>query len=226
MSNWQVVLLEPAKIVLSQISQFLVNVLLVVIILVIGWIIAKIIKTLVTKLLRAIKLDQLSDRIDLDTILAKGGISYSLSELIGVMCYWLALLITFVVAVNAIGLTVAADLLNRIVLYVPNIIAAVFILILGMFVATLLSNIVKTAANNAGVSQAKLLGKIVEVVVIIFAVAITLEQLGIAAKIIELTISIILASLGLSVALAFGLGCKDIAARFISDLIDSIKSKK
>ena len=226
MSNWQVVLLEPAKTVLSQISQFLVNVLLVVIILLIGWIIAKIIKTLVTKLLRAIKLDQLSDQINLDGVLAKGGISYSLSELIGVICYWLAVLITFVVAVNAIGLTVAADLLNRVVLYVPNIIAAVFILILGMFVATLLSNIVKTAANNAGVSQAKLLGKIVEVVVIIFAAVITLEQLGIAAKIIELTISIVLASLGLGVALAFGLGCRDLAAKYISDLIESIKSKK
>ena len=226
MSNWQVVLLEPAKTVLSQIGQFLINVFLVVIILIIGWIIAKIIRTLVTKFLRAIKLDQLSDRIDLDNILAKGGIGYSLSELMGVMCYWLALLITFVVAVNAVGLTVAADLLNRIVLYVPNIIAAVFILILGMFVATLLSNIVKTAANNAGVSQSKLLGKIAEVLVLIFAVVIAVEQLGIAAKIIELTISIILASLGLGVALAFGLGCRDIAGKFISELVDSIKSKK
>ncbi len=226
MSYWQVVLLEPAKTVLSQISQFLVNVLLVVIILIIGWIIAKIIKTLVTKLLRTIKLDQLSDRIDLDSILAKGGMSYSLSELIGIICYWLALLITFVIAINAIGLTVAADLLNRIVLYVPNIIAAVFILISGMFVATLLSNIVKTAANNAGVSQAKLLGKIAEVLVLIFAVVIAEEQLGIAAKIIELTISIILASLGLGAALAFGLGCRDLAAKFVSELIESLKSKK
>jgi len=226
MSNWQVVLLEPAKTVLSQISQFLVNVLLVVIILFIGWIIAKAIKTLVTKILRTIKLDQLSDQINLESVLAKGGISYSLSELIGVICYWLALLITFVVAVNAIGLTVAADLLNRIVLYVPNIIAAIFILILGMFVATLLSNIVKTAANNAGVSQAKLLGKIVEVLVLMFAVVITLEQLHIATKIIELTITVLLASLGLALALAFGLGCHELAAKYVSELIESLKSKK
>ncbi len=226
MSNWQVVLLEPAKTVLSQISQFLVNVLLVVIILFIGWIIAKAIKTLVTKILRTIKLDQLSDQINLESVLAKGGISYSLSELIGVICYWLALLITFVVAVNAIGLTVAADLLNRIVLYVPNIIAAIFILILGMFVATLLSNIVKTAANNAGVSQAKLLGKIVEVLVLMFAVVITLEQLHIATKIIELTITVLLASLGLALALAFGLGCRELAAKYVSELIESLKSKK
>jgi hypothetical protein len=226
MSDWQTVLLEPAQTVLSQIGQFLINVLMVVVILIVGWIIAKFIKALVTKVLRTIKLDDLSDRIKLDNVLAKGGISYSLSELIGVICYWLGLLITFVVAINAIGLTVAADLLNRIVLYIPNIIAAIFILILGMFVATLLSNIVRTAANNAGLSQAKLLSKVVEMVVVVFAIAISLEQLGIGAKIIELFISIVLASIGLGAALAFGLGCKDIAARFLSDVIDNLKSKK
>jgi len=226
MNDWQVVLVEPAKTVLSQIGQFVINVLLVVVILIIGWVVAKIIKTLVTRVLRAIKIDQLSDRIELDNMLAKGGIGYSLSELIGVMCYWLALLIAFVVAINAIGLTVAADLLNRVVLYVPNVIAAVFILILGLFVATLLSNIVKTAANNAGVAQTKILGKSVEAVVVIFTIAIALEQLGIAAKIIELTITIILASLGLGLALAFGLGCRDLAGKFVSEFVESLKSKK
>lgn len=225
MSNWQVVLLEPAKTVLTQISRFLVNALLVIIILIIGWVIAKFIRTVVTRVLRAVKLDELSDRIELDSILAKGGITYSLSELVGVICYWLGLLVTFVVAINAVGLTIAADLLNRIILYVPNIIAAIFILILGMFIATLLSNIVQTAASNAGLSQTKLLGKIAEVAVIIFAIAITLEQLGIGAEIIKLTTSILLGSLGLGLALAFGLGCKDIAAKFTSELIDKLKKK-
>jgi len=226
MSNWQAVLMEPAKILLTQIGQFLINVLLVIVILIIGWIISKFIKALVTKLLRAVKLDELSGRIELDNILAKGGINYSLSELMGVICYWLALLVTFVVAINAIGLTVAADLLNKVVMYIPNIIVAIFILILGMFLATLLSNIVRTAANNAGVAQSKLLGKIVEVVVAVFVIAITLEQLGIGARVLELFITVILASIGLGLALAFGLGCKDIAAKAISELIDSIKSKK
>ncbi|MCX5701773.1 MAG: hypothetical protein NTW64_02185 [Candidatus Omnitrophica bacterium] len=223
MSNWQAVLLEPAKAVLAQVGNFLISVLLVLIILLIGWLISKLIKALVTKVLRAVKLDELSDRIELDKVMEKGGIKYSLSELIGVIFYWVGILVTFVVAINAVGLTVAADLLNRIVLYVPNIIAAIFILVLGMFVATLLSNIVKTAANNAGLSQSKLLGRVTEVVVILFALTITLEQLGIQAKIIELTISIILASIGLGLALAFGLGCRDMAARFVSELIDKMK---
>ena len=128
-------------------------------------------------------------------------------------------------AINAVGLTIAADLLNRIVLYIPNIIAAIFILILGMFVATLLSSIVQTAASNAGLSQAKILGKVVEVVVMVFAIAMTLEQLNIGGKIIELTITILVGSLGLGLALAFGLGCKDIAARFIGDSIEKLKKK-
>jgi len=226
MSGWQVVLIEPAKTVLSQIGIFLSNLLLVIIILIVGWIIAKLIKTLVTKLLRSLKIDDIAERIQLDDILAKGGIKYSLSELIGAICYWLALLVTFVVAINAIGLTIAADLLNRIVLYVPNIIAAIFILILGMFVSALLSNIVQTAASNAGLFQAKFLGKVAEIVVIVFAVAITMEQLGIGAKIIELVVSIILASLGLSFALAFGLGCKDMAGKFLADFVEKLKTKK
>jgi hypothetical protein len=223
MSNWQGILLEPARVVLSQIGQFLVYVLLVIIILILGWILSKLIKSLVVRVLRAVKIDDISDRIELDSILAKGGIKYSLSELVGVIFYWFGILITFVVAINAVGLTIAADLLNKIVLYVPNIIAAIFILILGMFVATLLRNIVHTAATNAGLSQTKLLAKIVEVIVAVFAIIIAMEQLGINAKIIEVAISIALASLGLGFALAFGLGCKDIAARFLSELIEKIK---
>ncbi|HTY45510.1 MAG TPA: hypothetical protein VMD52_05935 [Patescibacteria group bacterium] len=226
MSNWQVILLEPATTILSQIGQFIVNILLVLIILLIGWTLSKLIKALVTKGLRAVKLDQLSDRIELDSLLAKGGIDYSLSELIGVICYWLGLLVTFVVAINAIGLTIAADLLNRVILYVPNVIAAIFILIAGMFVATIMRNIVQTTSINAGIAQDKLLGKLVEVIVLIFTLAIVLEQLNIGAKLIELTISILLASLGLGIALAFGLGCKDIAARFVSDLIEKVKTRK
>jgi len=226
MGNWQAVLVEPARAVLSQIGQFLMNLLLVIIILIVGWVISKIIKTLVVRALRVIRLDQISSRIELDDLLAKGGINYSLSELIGVICYWLALLVTFVVAINALGLTIAADLLNRVILYIPNIIAAIFIVILGLFVATLLRNVVQTAANNAGLSQANLLSKIVDLVIVIFTVAIALEQLNIGAKIIELTTTVVLGSLGLGAALAFGLGCKDIAARFVNDLLNSIKSKK
>ena len=95
MSSWQVVLLEPARSVLAQIGQFVMNILLVLIILIVGWIISKLIRAVVTKALRMVKIDELSDRIGLEALLEKGSIGYSLSELLGIICYWLALLVTF-----------------------------------------------------------------------------------------------------------------------------------
>jgi hypothetical protein len=212
MSDMQVWLLEPAQSIIQQVSQFFIYLLLVIFILIIGWLLSKLLKVVVVKLLKTLKLDVLADKIELDELLKKGGLTYTLSELIGVIFYWIGLLVTFMSAMNAVQFTIAAELLNKVVLYIPNIIAAIFILILGMFMATLLKNIVKTAANNAGLSQSNLLSKIVEVVVGVFAVI--------------MTISIVLASLGLALALAFGLGCKDIAAKFTAELIESVKGKK
>jgi hypothetical protein len=226
MSNWQLYFVEPTKTIIARIYEFGINILLVLVILIIGWIFSRILKFVIEKLLKSIKLDELADKIELDSLFAKGGITYTLSELIAVVFYWLGLLVTFVIAFNAVNLPIAADLLNRVVLYIPNVIAGIFILILGMFVATMLRNIVFTAANNAGLSQAKLLSKIVEAVIVVFAVMITLEQLGIGARIIELMVSIILASIGLGLALSFGFGCQDLAKRFMNDLVEKLKSKK
>ncbi len=226
MSNVQLVLLEPAKAVLSQIVQFLINVLLVVLVLLIGWLVARAVKTIVTKALRIMKLDVLSDRLELDSLLEKGGIKYSISELLGTVSYWLVLLVTFVVAMNVINLTVAAALLEKVVLFIPNIIAAVFILVLGLFVGTLLRNIVLTAANNAGVVQANMISKLAEVVVIAFAAITAIKQLGIDVRLVELLITITLSALGLAAGLAFGLGCKDLAGKATAEFLDKIKSKK
>jgi hypothetical protein len=223
MDGWTQVFLDPAKQVLSQVGQFVVNVLLFLILLLLGWLISRFIRTVVTKALRAAKLDDISDQIELDSLLAKGGISYSLSELIGVMCYWLALLVTFVVAINAVGLTVTADLLNKIILYIPNVIVAIFVLLLGMFFSTVLGNIVRTATANAGVSQGGLLTNIVRTLITVFAVFMALEQLQIGVKVSEITLAIILGSIGLGCALAFGLGCKDVAGKFMNEIIEKVK---
>ena len=193
--DWEAILIEPTRTILNQIGTFLSSLVGVILILIIGWLIAKVIKGAITKLLKIIKVDTISERIKVDEFLAKGGIKYSLSELIGVICYWLVLLIALVIAVNTVGLVIAADLLNRIVLYIPNVIAGIFILVLGMFVATFLGSVVQTIAINAGIAQSKLLGKIVEIIVIIFAIAITLEQLNIGTTVVGLAINIILASI-------------------------------
>jgi hypothetical protein len=224
MYYWNEILLVPAKTILAQVSQFIVSVLLVLLLLIVGWAISTfIIKAGVTRLLKILKLDELADRIELTGILSKGGVKYSLSELVGETAYWLSILITFVVALNAAGLTIAADLLQRIGLFVPNVIAAIFILIAGMFLAVVMRNIVITSASNAGFSQVNLFGKITEIVIGVFAVAMALEQLQIGAMIIQMTVTIILGSLGLGFALAFGLGCKDIVGKSVEKILQELK---
>jgi hypothetical protein len=220
----QTIVVEPGKTVLYQIAHFVSNLLLVIFLLLIGWLVSQfVIKVGVTRLLKAVKIDDLSKRIELDQMLSKGGITSTLSELLGEICYWVSLLITFVVALNAVGLSIAADLLQRIVLYIPNIVAAIFILIVGMLSAVILRNVVKTSATNMRITHVNFLSKLAEVVVMVFTIATALEQLQIGARIVELTISIVLASLGLGFALAFGLGCKDLVGKSVSSFLDKVK---
>ena len=221
--DWQVILVDPMKEVLAQAGKFVGKMVLMLVIILVGSIISKGIQSLITKVLKTIKVDDLADRIEIDAALAKGGIKSTLSELVGIVFYWLGLLITFVIAVNAVGLTATADLLSRIVLYVPNIIAATFILIMGLFVSTILHNIVQTAAANAGIAIAKTLANLARAVVIVFAVLITLEQLNIGVATINLVLMIGLGSIGLASALAFGFGCQGIAAKYMQEWIEKLK---
>ncbi len=223
--GWQALIIEPTKAMLTRAGVFIPILVGVILILVIGWIIAKVLQQLVTRGLKAIQLDNISEKAGLADILAKGDIRYTLSELIGVIVYWLAMLIVIITAINAIGLTVAAELLDKIVLYVPNVVAGIFILVIGMFLATFVSGLVRTTAANAGIGQSKGLGQIAQVVIIIFAIIVALDQF-IRTDVLKNSINIVLASIGLALALAFGLGCKEIAARFVSDLIEKAKGKK
>ena len=223
---WRGLLVGPGKIALLQIGNFFLNLSLIILILIIGWVIARVVRTIVVRILKIIRLDVLSERTRLEGLLQRGGVKYTFSELLGAICYWLLLLVALVVAVNAVGLSAAADLLNRIILYIPNVIAAIFILMLGAFLARVLANVVQVATANAGIAQSKLLAKIVEIAIIIFALAITLEQLNIGKTIIGFAVNIILASLGLGFALAIGLGCKDIIGKAVAEWIEKFKSPK
>jgi len=92
-----------------------------------------------------------------------------------------------------------------------------------MFVSTMLAGIIRTAAGNAGIKQARLLGQITQVVVIGFAIVVSLEQLNIGRIIIASAVQIILAAIGLGMAIAFGLGCKEIAGKYMADTLNKLK---
>ncbi|MBU1147828.1 MAG: hypothetical protein KKD11_05685 [Candidatus Omnitrophica bacterium] len=223
--DWNSVVMEPVTQMLARVAGFLPTFIGVLVILIAGWIIAGALKNVVVKVLKLIQLDTASEKSGLGDILRRGGIRQTVSELIGVLIYWLIMLMVFMTALNALGMTVAAALLDKVILYIPNVIAAMFILSLGIFFSSMVGTIVRTASSNAGITQAKFLGQATQVVIMIFAAIITLEQLNIASSVLNLTINIILASMGLALALAVGLGSKDIAGKLMQDLINKMKGK-
>ncbi len=223
--DWTFVVMESVREMLTRVGVFVPKLIGLLLILIIGWLLAKFIEALIVRSLKLIRLDTLAEKSGTSNFLAKGGIKYTLSELIGVLVYWLVVLIVFITALNAMQWTVAAEVLNAIVAYIPNIIVSVFILVLGMFVATLLSTIIRTTASNAGITQSRLLGQITQIVVIVFASVMALQQLKIETGIILNVINIVLAATGLALGLAFGLGCKDIAGRIVEDAVSKLKKK-
>ena len=223
--DWSNVVMEPVTAMLARVAGFLPILIGVLVILIAGWIIAGLLKNFVVKVLKLIQLDTASEKSGLGDVLRRGGIRQTLSELIGVLIYWLVMLLVFMTALNALGMTVAASLLDKVILYIPNVIAAVFILALGIFFSSMLGTVVRTASSNAGITQAKFLGQLTQVVIMIFAAMITLEQLNIASSVLNLAINIILASMGLALAIAFGLGSKDAAGKLMDDFIGKLKGK-
>lgn len=221
--GWNAIILEPAKTILNNAATYLSKVCAILVILIIGWIIAKVVQNVVTRFLKVAQLDIAADKAGITKILTKGDIKHTLAELIGLLVYWLIMLIVVVAAINALNLTVAAQLLNQIVTYVPSVITAVFILAVGMFVAVIAATAVNTVAVNTGVSQAQLLSKLTHTVIVVLAVIMALEQLKIATTTINLVISIVLGAVGLALAIAFGLGSKDEAAKIVKRTLDNLK---
>jgi hypothetical protein len=142
----------------------------------------------------------------------------TVSQVVSGLVYWLIMIMVLVMVVNALGFPKASDILESLFAYIPRVIAALFVLVVAMFLATFVSGIVHTAAGNAKLPNPDLLAGISRWAIIIFAVTISLAQLGIAPMLVTTTFNIILGGAVLALALAFGLGGRDAAARYLDEL--------
>ena len=221
--DWNAILLDPLRNFVGQLVAFLPNLLAVVAILLGGWIVAKVIQGVLGRVLRAVKADTLAEKVQLAEMLVRGGIERTFSELVGVLAYWLVMLVVLVAALNALQLTATAELLEGFVGFLPSIVTAVLVLILGILAAGFLAATVRTVATNAGIAQAQILGKSMQSIAIIFAVVVALQQLQI--QFVGDAFLIILGAISFGAALAFGLGCRDLAGRWVSDLVDRLSPK-
>jgi len=142
----------------TRITAFLPELIGAIIIFIVGWIVARLIKLGVVKLLMLVRFEKATEKTGVNEFLQKGNIARTPSEIIGVLVYWFIMILVIIASLDALGLPIVSDLLNSIFLYIPNVVAAIIVLILGFLVGNLLSAVVRTAASNAGFKAANGVG--------------------------------------------------------------------
>jgi len=217
--------LEPLRVFMVQMGEFLPKLALAVVILIAGWMIAKIVRFAVVRGLKAVNFNVLTDRAGMDGFLKRGGLKADTSGLLAQILYWLVVLATLMVAFNTLGLAYVTDLIGRIVLFIPKVIVAVLILAFGAYFARFLSTSVMAYCKNVGIQDADLLGKVTMYAVMIFVAVIALDQMNIGGDILRLTFLVLLSGVVLALAIAFGLGGQKWAGTMLERLVSTRKTK-
>lgn len=209
------VVTQPLRDVFQKLVAFLPNLLTGIIVFAIGLVVAWLVKILVVRIVRLLKLEAAFTRSGLTDALQRMAVKDTPDKLIGRMFFWLVTLLFFVLALSAMRVPVIDQLLERFLLYLPNVLVALIIMTLGYFLGNFLGRAALIASVNAGVRLSALLSKGVKTVILLFAFAMALEQLGIGRSTVIAAFTIVFGGAVLALALAFGLGGQDLARKLL-----------
>ncbi|MFH1335207.1 MAG: hypothetical protein ABII96_01705 [Candidatus Zixiibacteriota bacterium] len=213
--------LKPLKTMAEKIVTLIPSLLGALFIVLLGWLLARILKTALIKLLVAVRFEKFSERSGLSRFLSRGDIKHSLAEILGTVFFWIILLFFIYVATDVLHWTLIRDVINQIISFIPKLIAAVLIIIAGVLLSSFFKGLIKVAATSYALTHRELIGRIVQYLIIFFSVAVSLEQLGIATHILVNSVLIIIGAMAFGLALAFGLGSKDIVGRIVNKMLES-----
>jgi small-conductance mechanosensitive channel len=184
-------------------------------IIIVGWFVASLIERGLAAVLRAIRFNELSERAGLSDFVRRMGMNTDAAGMIGLVVKWFVRLIALVVAFDALGLPAVSDVLRQLLLWLPNVIVALVVLVIGGLAARALSNVVRGAASEAELSNGNFLSKAAAIVVWSFAIVVAVNQLGIATELVNTLFMAIVGALALALGLAFGLGGRETAAEIL-----------
>ncbi len=209
------VMVEPVRVFLAQVGELLPRLGLALIVLIAGWLIAKMARFAVVRALRALNFHVVSERAGIDGFLRDGGMDVGMTDILATLVYWLVILAALVLGFNLLGLAYITDLLMRVLLFVPKVMVAVLILGFGAYFARFVGNSVTVYCRNVRLQDAEALGTLARYAILIFVVLIALDQVHIGGDIVRQTFLILLAGVVFALALAFGLGGREWAAAFL-----------
>lgn len=204
----------------EQVLMFVPQLLGMTIVFVVGLVVASVLSHLVERALNAIKLNQVVAQTGIDKEFARAGVNFDLSKFFSKLVYWLIVIVTIVLVTNSLfGQDTVTNLLMPLFAFIPNVAAAVIILLGSVILANFLKNVIQAAIVGARLHAPKFLGTVAWWSVVVFGFIAALRQLGIGDFIVSIASTVITAAVfgtALAFALAFGLGLKDQAPSWLS----------
>lgn len=209
------VMLEPLRVFLTQVGDFLPRLALALIVLIAGWLIAKMVRFAISRGLRKVNFNVVTERAGIDGFLHDGGIRMDATDILAWLIYWIVILAALVVGFNMLGLSYVTDLLSRVLLFVPKVLVALLILAFGAYFARFVGHAISAYFRNVHMQDADLLGNLARYAILAFVVLIALDQVNVGGDIVRQTFLILLAGVVFALALAFGLGGREWAAELL-----------
>jgi hypothetical protein len=209
------VMIEPVDRFLERVLQFLPDILTSILIFISGIVLGLILKNLLARFFRAIRIDKLSERYGIVEMLKKGMIKEPISLILSKLFGWLTVISFSIISLRSLNVPAIEQILEKFILYLPNVFVAIIILLFGYLLSNFLGRAALIAAVNAGWKVSGLVGRLVKLTIFLLAVTMALEQLGIGRETIIITFAIIFGGVVLALAIAFGLGGKDIAKEYL-----------
>jgi len=209
------VMLEPLRVFLAQVADFLPRLALALVVLIAGWLVAKAVRFAIARGLRKVNFHVVTERAGIDGFLHDGGIRMDATDILAWLVYWIVILAALVVGFNMLGLAYVTDLLSRVLLFVPKVLVALLILAFGAYFAKFVGNAVSAYFRNLHMQDADLLGNLARYAILAFVVLIALDQVNVGGDIVRQTFLILLAGVVFALALAFGLGGREWAAELL-----------
>lgn len=201
---------------LGEIVKWLPNLFGALVLLLVGWLVARLVQFVIGGLLRRLRLDALTERVGISRLLSNAGLDSSVSNLLARLAYWLLLFVFVLAAAESLGLIGVTETLNKLVGYLPNVLAAAFILLLGSLIAQVIGDAMGKMTTQAGVATGPALGQVVRYTLLVFTIILALGQLGIQTDLLTIAASALVIAVTLALALAFGFGSRDLARNIMA----------
>ncbi len=215
MEDFLNLIFDPLKELFLKFQFFVPNFLAMLVILLIGILLAFIIKRILAKFLAAINFDSWSDRMGFTNLMRKGDLWSKPSIALAAIVFWLLIIVTLMSGLNALQIPAIEHLVDQFFGYIPRILSAATILVVGYLFSGFISRAILIAAANSGFHYAKLLAEAMHTLLIVLIMAMAMEQLQIAPGIVLAAFSIIFGGIVIALAIAFGVGGIDTARRII-----------